>query len=145
MRWFSHRRSPSPRAATQWYRLLLLAAYNLATAHALLCTVNGDDSAVFRFCFWWPWPLTLTFELGRDLCTMYHTAKFDRPMFSRSEVIVRTKARGYAYAKIEYARVHTYLSKNRIRVWYVSYNALNSPRLIRNVRLPVYYSNLMII
>jgi len=38
-----------PRAATQWYRLLLLAAYGLASAHALLCIVNGDDSAVFRF------------------------------------------------------------------------------------------------
>jgi len=33
----------------QWYRLLLLAAYGLATAHALLCIVNGDESAVFRF------------------------------------------------------------------------------------------------
>jgi len=32
----------------------------------------------------------LTFELGRDLCTVYLTAKFDRPMFSRSEVILRT-------------------------------------------------------
>jgi len=38
-----------PRAATQWHRLLLLAVYGLATAHALLCIVNGDDSAVFRF------------------------------------------------------------------------------------------------
>lgn len=54
-----------------------------------------------------------------------------------------TKARGYAYPKIEYFSVRTYLSKNRIRVWYVSYDTLNSPRLIRNVRLPVYYSNLM--
>ena len=27
-----------------------------------------------------------------------------------------TKARGYAYAKIEYVSVRTYLSKNRIRV-----------------------------
>jgi len=36
------------------------------------------------------WPLTLTFELGRDFCTVYLTAKFDRPTFSRSEVIERT-------------------------------------------------------
>jgi len=36
------------------------------------------------------WPLTLTFELWRDFCTMYLTTKFDRPKFSRSEVIVRT-------------------------------------------------------
>jgi len=38
-----------PRAATRWYRLFLLAVYGLATEHALLCIVNGDDSAVFRF------------------------------------------------------------------------------------------------
>jgi len=34
--------------------------------------------------------MTLTFELGRDFCTVHLTAKFDRPTFSRSEVIVRT-------------------------------------------------------
>jgi len=36
--------------------------------------------------------VTLTFELGRYFCTVtvYLTAKFDRPTFSRSEVIVRT-------------------------------------------------------
>ena len=49
MRWFSHRRSPSPPGGTQWYRLLLRAAYSLDTAHALLFIVNTDDSAVFRF------------------------------------------------------------------------------------------------
>jgi len=38
-----------------------------------------------------------------------------------------TIARGYAYAKIEYVSVRTYLSKNRIRVRYVSYTNLNSP------------------
>ena len=43
----------------QWYRLLLLAAYGLAT------------------------------ELGRDFCTTYLTARFDRSKFSRSEVLVR--------------------------------------------------------
>ena len=41
------------------------------------------------FCPWWPWPLTLIFELGRDFCTLYVTAKFHRRTFSRSEVIVR--------------------------------------------------------
>jgi len=41
------------------------------------------------------------------------------------------KARGYAYAKIEYVSVRTYLSKNRIRVWYVSYAEFNSARFIR--------------
>jgi len=46
-------------AATQCYRLLLLAAYGLATTHPLLCIVNGDDSAVFHFLSL----LTLTFDL----------------------------------------------------------------------------------
>ena len=30
-------------------------------------------------------------------------------------------AQGYAYPKIEYVKIHTYLSKNTIRVWYVPY------------------------
>ena len=38
-----------PRAATQWYRLFLLAEYGVATVHVLLCIVNKDDSAVFCF------------------------------------------------------------------------------------------------
>jgi len=29
--------------------------------------------------------MTLTFELGRHFCTMYQTAKFDRPTVSRSD------------------------------------------------------------
>jgi len=61
----------------------------IATAHALLSIVSGMTQQFIVFCPWWPWPLTLTFELGRDFCTMYLTAKFDRPMFSRSEIIVR--------------------------------------------------------
>jgi len=38
------------------------------TAHALLCIVNGDDSAVFFcfFCPWWPWPSTF----DRDIQTL---------------------------------------------------------------------------
>ena len=64
-----------------------------AVAHALLCIVNGDDSAVFRFFV--PgdldlWPMTLTFELRRELFTTHLTAKFHRPTFNRSEGIVRT-------------------------------------------------------
>ena len=42
------------------------------------------------------------------------------------------KARGYAYAKIEYVSVRTCFQKNRIRVWYVSYAEFNSLRLIGN-------------
>jgi len=57
-------------------------------AHTPLCIFNGDDSAffVFFFCSWWPWTLTLTFEFGRDFCTMYLTAKFDHPTLSRSKL-----------------------------------------------------------
>jgi len=53
------------------------------TAHALLCIVNGDDSAVFRFlvpCNLDLWPLTLTSELERGVCTFHPTAKFHRPI-----------------------------------------------------------------
>jgi len=53
----------------------------MAHVLGLLCIVNGDDPAVFRFLSL----VTLTFELGRDFCTVYLTAKF-----SRSEVIVWT-------------------------------------------------------
>jgi len=41
---------------------LLRAAYGLATTHALLCIVNGDDSTVSHFCPWWPWPLTFDLD-----------------------------------------------------------------------------------
>jgi len=62
------------------------------TAHAVLCIVNGMTQYFFVFV---PGdrdlsPLTLTFELGRDSCTTHLTAKFHRPTFSHSEVIVRT-------------------------------------------------------
>jgi len=46
----------------------------------------GRLSSFSFFCPCWP----LTFKFGQDFCTMYLTTKFDRPMFSRSEVIVRT-------------------------------------------------------
>jgi len=36
------------------------------------------------------WPLSFTFELGRDFCSLHLTAKFHRPTFNRSEVIVLT-------------------------------------------------------
>ena len=41
----------------------------------------------FVFCPRWPWPLTLTFELGRYFYTVV-TAKFHHPTCNRSEVIV---------------------------------------------------------
>jgi len=89
MRWFSHRRSPSPRAATQWYRLLLFAAWGLATVHALLCISLGTTQQFFVFC---PCDLDLWPSNSGEIFVqcMYLTAKFDCPTFSRSEVIVRT-------------------------------------------------------
>jgi len=65
----------------------------LPTTRALLCMVNGYDSAVVRVflsLLTLTFALTLTFELGRDFCTLYLIAKLDRSTFSRSEVIVRT-------------------------------------------------------
>jgi len=38
----------------------------------------------------WPWPLTLTFELGQDFCTVHLTAKFHHPTCNCSEVIMLT-------------------------------------------------------
>jgi len=90
MRWFCHQRSPSSVGGTQWYRLLLRAAYGLAMAHTLLCIVIGDGSAVFRFLSLVTWSFDLDLRTRGDVCTVYLTAKFDRPTFSRSEVIVRT-------------------------------------------------------
>jgi len=88
MRWFSHRRNPSPPGGTQWYRLVLRAAYG--TRPTMHC--QWDDSAVFRFCPWWPWPLTFDLDLRNRARFLYNVpnGKFDHPMFSRSEVIVRT-------------------------------------------------------
>jgi len=82
MRWFSHRCSPSPPGGHATV-LSVATCCVRPTAHALLCIVNGDDSAVFRFfCPRWPWPLTFDpkFELGRDFCTVHLTAKFNRPV-----------------------------------------------------------------
>ena len=89
MRWFSHRRSPSPPGGTQWYRLFLRAACCLRRTPYYALSM-GMTQQFFVFCPWWPWPLTLTFELNRDFCTVYLTAKFRCRAFPRSEIIVRT-------------------------------------------------------
>jgi len=92
IRWFSHRRSPSPLGGHAVVSFVAACCVR-PTAHALLCIVNGDDSASFSFvCPWWSfWSLTLTFELGRNFCTMHLTAKFHHPMLNHSEAIVRTE------------------------------------------------------
>jgi len=96
MRWLSHRRCPSPPGRHAMVSsvaacYVLRAPYGLATAHALLCTVSGDDSAVFCF-FLSLVTLTLDFDLRTRARFLYSVpnAKFDRPTCSRSEVIMQT-------------------------------------------------------
>jgi len=67
---FSHRRSPSPPGAHA------MVSSVAACCARLIMHFQWDDSAVFRFFV--PgdldlWPITLTFELGRDFCTLYLT------------------------------------------------------------------------
>jgi len=93
MRWFFHRRSQSPPGGTQWYRLLVRAACCVRPTYGACPTMHcqlGWISSFFRFLslvtlktFDWP-------SNSGKIFTMYPIAKFDRPMFSRSEVIVRT-------------------------------------------------------
>jgi len=75
----------------QWYRLLLLAAYGIRRTP---CYALSRGMTQQFFIFFVPGeldlsPLTLTFELGRDFCTVHLTAKFQFT-FNRSEVIART-------------------------------------------------------
>jgi len=62
MHWFSNRRSPSPRAATQWYRMLLLVAYVLRRAPYYALSM-GMTQQFFVFCPWWPWPLIFNSQI----------------------------------------------------------------------------------
>jgi len=131
MCWFSHRHSRAREDCSQQNRTQ--AAVNVHCRHpvtpwrphnglvcccvqcttysariALPCNVSGDDSAFFGFfCAWWPWPLTLTFELGRDFCTMHLTAKFHHPTLNRSEVIMRTNKQTDAAENITSLRCAT--------------------------------------
>jgi len=66
------------------------AACCLQWLHTIHTHPGGVSSAKCFFCPWWPWPLTLTFELGRGFCTVHLTAKFHHSTFNCSEVIVRT-------------------------------------------------------
>ena len=57
------------------------------------CALSMGMTQQFFSFPWWPlhlWPLTLTFELGRDFCTVHLTTKFHHRTFNRSEVIVLT-------------------------------------------------------
>jgi len=124
MRWFSHRRRTggrkapedreplrkplsactavtlSPPAATQWHRLLLRAAYGVGRTPFYALSIGWLSS----FSFFVPgdldlWPLTLTFEVGRDFCTLHLTAKFHHLTFNRSEVILLTNRQNWKINK----------------------------------------------
>jgi len=77
MHWFSHRHSSSPPGG-----------HAMVSSVAACCVrpVNRDDSAVFRFLSL----VTVTFEFGRDFCTVHLTTKVHHPKFNHLEVIVRT-------------------------------------------------------
>ena len=70
-------------------------AWLLRTAYDARLTMHCQWGWLCSFSFLVPGdldlPLTLTFELGRDLCTMYVTGKFRHHTFNRSENITRTK------------------------------------------------------
>jgi len=79
-----HPVTPPPRL----WRNGAIAVYILhCTVHALQCTVNGDDAAVFHFCPWWPWPLTLTFKLIRARNQTRLPCEFGTNLFSGSRDI----------------------------------------------------------
>jgi len=147
MRWFSHRRSPTPPG--RHAMISSAAAYCLATAHALLCIVNGDDSAVFRF-FLSPVTLTLTCEFGRDFCTLCLTAKFDRPTFSRSEVIMRinrqTDKQTDAAETSTSLRCATPVGNTNVRIysrpWGGNWGVSKCPRDLSTLRFKLLYTTL---
>jgi len=91
--WFSDRRSPSPPGGHAMV-LSVAACCVRPTAHSLLCIVNGDDSAVFRFfsCLWWPWPLTFDLDIRTRERFLYNAPnrQVSSPYLNRSEGIVRT-------------------------------------------------------
>jgi len=99
MRWFSHRRS-----RTRDER---------CTGRRRRAWLPKEVPHFSIFCSWWPWPLTLTFKLGRDFCTVHAPikAKFHDPMFNRSEVIVQTNRQ--THKQIDTVRSMRWFSNRR--------------------------------
>jgi len=93
MRWFSDRRSPSPPSDHAMVSSVAACCVRSGYALSMGMTQQFFDFLSLVTLTFDLWPLTLTFELGRDFCTIYLSAKFDRPTFSRSEVIARTNKR----------------------------------------------------
>ena len=64
------------------------AARCLQRAHTIRTHPGGVGSTERVVCPWWPWPLTLTFEFGRDFCAVHLTPTFHHPMLNPTEVIL---------------------------------------------------------
>jgi len=90
--------------------VLSVTACCVRPSYGVLCVVNGDDSAVFHYLSL----VTLTFELGRDFCTMFLTAKFDHPTCSCSEVIVRTKKQTDPAENIRFTTLRRWVVTNGV-------------------------------
>jgi len=91
MRWFSHRRRTggrkdpkdrfrkppsactavtlSPPVATQWYRLLLRAAYGVRRTPYY--ALSMEMTQPWFFCPWWPWPLTFHLDIRTRARILY--------------------------------------------------------------------------
>jgi len=68
-----------------------IAAHAMSAAHDSAPEDNcRKKCCTFPFFSGWPWPLTLTFEFGRDFCTEHLNAKLHHPKLNHSEVIVWT-------------------------------------------------------
>jgi len=93
MGWFSHRRRSGGRYNCNTYLRAPRTASEkkCRTRTAPQRATPEQNAAHFRFfCPRWPWPLTLTFDVGQDFCTVHLTAKFRHPVINRSEIIVLT-------------------------------------------------------
>jgi len=90
MLWFSHRHSPSPPGGHAM--VSSVAACYVRPSYGARPTMHCQWGWLGSFLFFFvPGDLDLwRSNSGEIFCTMYLTAKFDRPMFSRSEVIVQT-------------------------------------------------------
>ena len=84
------------------------------------------------------WSLNMYRRLLTDLTDCLKTLINKCKLFSNIVVFLSRARLEDTRTLKEYVSIRTYLSKNRIRVWYVSYAEFGSPRFIRNVRLPVY-------
>jgi len=100
MRWFSDRRSPSPPGA----RNGIVCCCLLRTAYDARVTMHCQWGWLLRISLFVLgdldlWPLTLTYELGRNFCTMYLTAKFHHPTFKNKQTHWQTNRRRWKHPR----------------------------------------------